>query len=126
MNKPEIEKLIFVYNANSGYFNIVADIGHKIFSPDTYPCSLCNITYGIFKIKPEWQNFIQSINLPLEFLHKDEFVYQYPDLKSIQLPAILSKQFGKPLKCIMSHTELNKLSDIKNLKALIISKLSDF
>ena len=39
--------LLFVYNADSGFFNTLADIGHKLFSPATYPCQLCAITHGV-------------------------------------------------------------------------------
>ena len=28
--------LLFVYNADSGLFNTMADIGHKLLSPETY------------------------------------------------------------------------------------------
>ncbi len=38
--------LVFVYNANSGLLNALLDMGHKVVSPRTYPCSLCALTYG--------------------------------------------------------------------------------
>jgi hypothetical protein len=39
-------KLLFVYNADSGLFNSIAEAAHKIVSPQTYRCDLCRITYG--------------------------------------------------------------------------------
>ncbi|MGB5451453.1 MAG: hypothetical protein WBM71_04350 [Sedimenticolaceae bacterium] len=33
--------LMFFYNAEGGLFNTMADIGHKIFSPDTCECAVC-------------------------------------------------------------------------------------
>jgi hypothetical protein len=43
------KSLLFVYNADSGVFNLVTDIAHKIFSPQTYACQLCCITHGNFE-----------------------------------------------------------------------------
>ena len=47
------DSLLFVYNADSGFFNTLADIGHKLFSPATYPCQLCAIT-GVLAEGGSW------------------------------------------------------------------------
>ncbi len=121
-----METLIFVYNANSGYFNMVMDIGHKIFSPATYPCSLCELTYGIFKIKPEWDIFIKEMSIPILFLHKDEFINQFPELKTLDLPVILIKKSGFVPECLFTHTELNKIPTIASLKTILIDRMGKF
>jgi hypothetical protein len=41
--------LVFVYNADSGVFNTLSDIAHKIFSPETYACNLCALTPHEFR-----------------------------------------------------------------------------
>ena len=46
-------KLIFIYNADSGLFNTVTDIAHKIFSPETYSCNLCALTHDYFTVRDE-------------------------------------------------------------------------
>jgi len=33
--------LIFVYYGESGLFNTLTHVAHKISSPQTYPCNLC-------------------------------------------------------------------------------------
>ena len=38
--------LIFVCNADSGLSSTMTDIGHKIFSAETYACSLCALAHG--------------------------------------------------------------------------------
>ena len=38
-------KLIFVYNADSGPVSGLFDIGHKLFSPDTYQCGPVSYTH---------------------------------------------------------------------------------
>ncbi len=43
--------LVFVYNADSGLFNTVTGMAHKIFSPGTYECNLCALTYSTFGMR---------------------------------------------------------------------------
>ena len=45
-DRPSRVELLFVYNADTGLFNTVADAAHKILSPSTYSCNLCKVTYG--------------------------------------------------------------------------------
>ena len=77
-----MQKILFIYNAQSATIHLLKDSIHKIFSPATYPCNLCLITYGSFKLNAEWKNFLFSTSLRLEFLHKDEFLVRYPNVKS--------------------------------------------
>lgn len=80
-------KLIFVYNANSGIHNSILDSAHKIISPDTYACNLCDITYGTIREDSVWRKyrkknkkFSKTHNpnaIEMEFLHKNKFVKKY-------------------------------------------------
>ena len=117
-----MNKLIFVYNADSGYVNVLADMAHKIFSPATYPCSLCDITYGILKIRPEWDEFVQNSPIPFEFLHKDEFQSAYPAWREIALPIILFQEAAE-IKQFMVASELNAVDSVSALKELIVHRL---
>ena len=112
-------ELIFVYNANSGKLNGYMDIMHKIFSPKTYPCSLCAITHGTFKIREEWAEFKETLNVPLNFLHKDEWLEQYGIRE--KLPAIFLKDREKIKTWIPAET-LDQ-QDLDSLKKLISDKL---
>ncbi|WP_241234677.1 hypothetical protein [Nonlabens ponticola] len=56
-----IGKLIFVYNANSGRINSWLDSAHKIISPSTYQCKLCELTHGAFTEHDEWSRFRESL-----------------------------------------------------------------
>lgn len=92
-----ITKLIFVYNANAGKINSLLDSAHKLISPGTYDCKLCELTHGVFKEDVDWILFRESVkttnpNLQLEFLHKDEFEKQYWSkwLPKYEYPIILS------------------------------------
>ena len=116
-DKLNNSKLIFVYNADSGLFNTVTDIAHKIFSPSTYSCQLCALTHSHFSIKEEWQSYLKDFTLPLEFLHKDEFKLAYPE-KHIAYPAVLH-QYESSLDVLINANALNQCKTLDELKILI-------
>lgn len=115
MNPEEAEKpkLIFVYNADSGVFNLFADIAHKIFSPQTYSCNLCALTHSNFGMKKEWKAFLESLNCPLEFLHADEFQTKYKFGK-VELPAVFAE--SGDLKLVINAAEINACESLDDLK----------
>ena len=88
--------LLFVYNADTGLFSVVTDYAHKILSPKTYPCNLCAITYGNMGMNKKWKEFIANLTVPIEFLHRDEFLKRFA-LKDTQLPAAFIKRGELPI-----------------------------
>lgn len=112
--------LLFVYNADSGLFNTLTDIAHKIFSPQSYECNLCAITYGTFAIRAEWKEFLETLPCGLEFLHRDEFARQFG--LHTPLPAVFLKD-GDGLETLIGADEINACSSIAELKEIIIAKL---
>lgn len=113
-------KLIFVYNADSGLFNTVTDIAHKLLSPSTYACQLCAITHSAFTMRQEWKTFLQSINHEMEFLHRDEWLRQYPESKA-PLPAVFIS--NGEIKTLISSEEISRCQTIEELKQLIKDRL---
>jgi len=119
MSRPHI---LFVYNADSGVFNTVSDIAHKIFSPETYECNLCAITYGTFSIRTEWKEFLETLNADMEFLHRNELGEKY-GITDIPLPAVLIRK-ADALQEWISAEVIKKCNDISDLELLISSKLA--
>ena len=115
-------KLIFVYNADSGLFNTVTDIAHKILSPKTYDCQLCAITHGIFSVRENWVSFLEELDAGCEFLHKDEFAKTYPDITA-RYPAIFKLENNQPVLWIDDKV-INQLSSVDDLKQTINEKLA--
>lgn len=109
--------LIFVYNADSGLFNGLADLAHKIFSPQTYACNLCSLTYSPFGMKQEWKEFLGSLDLPMEFLHRDEFKARY-GMEKVPLPAIFKKADDR-LEVWIDAGAINSCRTLGDLKQLI-------
>jgi len=116
------KSILFVYNADSGLFNILTDIAHKIFAPQTYECNLCAITYGNFAMRAEWKEFLETLDHEMEFLHRDEFSGRYPGMPP-ELPAIFLKDGGL-LEPMITAAEINACTSIADLKALITSRLN--
>lgn len=112
--------LIFVYNANSGIFNVLADMAHKIFSPATYPCSLCALTYSNTGMRKEWRQFIEKLGNPVEFLHADELIKKYA-IHAIPLPAVFSKEAEKTTLWATAE-EINACKTLNELQQLILAK----
>ena len=116
--------LIFVYNADSDIFSSVTDAMHKIVSPDTYKCNLCKLTYGNVAIREEWRNFLATLTAHKEFLHKDEFVASYPNLASVELPAILLKT-RDGIEPFISAKDINAQTTLDDLIALVSRKVTE-
>lgn len=124
MQKQALKKLIFIYNANSGKHNRLFHVAHKIWSPNTYNCNLCDITFGIFKEKKAWKNFREASQTPMEFLHKNEFSKRYASKfgYKITYPIILAETDFN-LEIYISTDELDAIEKAENLIQLIKKRL---
>lgn len=112
--QTEVQHLVFVYNADSGMFNTLTDIAHKVFSPQTYSCNLCAISHSYFNERDEWKAFIQNLDVECEFLHRDEFIEKYPSDKN-DFPVIF-KLVGGGLLPALSADKINACKSMDDLK----------
>ncbi len=115
--------LVFVYNADSGLFNTLTDIAHKLLSPATYKCNLCAITHSASGMRKEWRAFLDSLPYPMEFLHRDELEAQTGGMR-MQLPAILLKRGGTFEEWIGAE-EIDGCASMEELRELILSHLPE-
>lgn len=72
-----MKKLIFVYNADSGKLNALLDSLHKVVSPSTYSCKICELTHSTVGERKVWKEFREELDVEADFLHKDEFLKLY-------------------------------------------------
>lgn len=114
--------LVFVYNADSGVFNTLADAAHKIFSPRTYACNLCALTHTAVRMRGDWREFLDRLGLPLEFLHADELAARY-NLTGVTLPAVFTKDGGE-LSMLAGADSINACRTLDDLKRLILEGLA--
>ena len=124
--KETTTELILVYNADSGFFNIIKDALHKSVSPSTYQCNLCALTYGTIRMKSKWKTFIEKIKIPAEFFHRDEFfkmLKTHPHrLKNARFPAIYLHKNEK-LSLLITSDEINQCKTLEDLINLVDEKL---
>lgn len=120
----ETSRLVFVYNADSGIFNTVSDIAHKILSPQTYQCHLCELTHGYFTVRDEWLGFLDTLDIETEFLHRDEFsrLPTAGKLADTAYPAIFLRQ-GKQLSLWMSRDDIAEQQSSQDLARAIRLRL---
>lgn len=117
MTAPETS-LLFVYNADSGLFNTMADIGHKIFSPASYSCDLCMLTHGYLTEKKAWRDFVERLGIECQFLHRDQFHQRYPEDTS-ELPAIFLLS-GESIQPCATARQLRDCKNLEQLQQLIL------
>lgn len=117
------DKLIFVYNADSGVFNGIKDLIHKNVSPETYPCSLCAITYDNIGMKREWKQFVNGLGRTVEFLHRDELAEKYA-IKDVPLPAVFFQCMGDELELWLDAEKMNSCGSLVDLKQLVMNNLN--
>lgn len=118
-----LPRLIIVYNADSGLLNAAKDAVWKVVQPSTYPCSLCALTYGWVSMHGRWRRFLGSLPHTKVFHHKDDFALAFPEL-NIALPAMLLAESDSHPTVLVSANELDTLSDLEGLIALVEERLA--
>lgn len=114
-------KLVFAYNADSGIVNGLRDLAHKTFSPDTYACNLCAVTYSPLGMKREWRDFIRGLNVEVVFAHRDELPAACAG-EAAALPAVFLVEHGCAREWITT-AELNAVHTVADLKRLVQRRL---
>jgi len=90
----------------------VLDTAHKILSPSTYQCQLCQLSYGLVKENQAWKLFRESLNEEVVFLHRDEFEEQYA--QKFDYPILLRKS-GDEIDVLLTDQQFNAASDTSAL-----------
>jgi len=121
MSTENEQSLLFIYNADSGLFNTLTDIAHKLISPATYACNLCAITHGLLSEKHEWRDYLEQLPMPLEFLHRDEYEQKYGE-SSWVYPAVLIRK-GDTIEMLIPSSDINRCRNVDDLQQLINKNL---
>lgn len=110
------QKIIFVYNAKSGFMHSMSDLFHNTIKPSENSCKLCSLTYSGAFMKKLWKEYVASLNIPTVFMHKDEFEKAYSGY-SMMYPAILlgSNNSLTTLVTAKDFAAMSNLTDLINL-----------
>ena len=121
---PEsMSRLVLVYNAKGGIFHMLADAVHKVVAPQTYPCSLCAISYGPVAMHRRWRRTLTALPVAVEFFHSDDFPRAYPGL-ALALPAVLLARGASPPEVLIGADELDSLATLEALIARLHERLA--
>ena len=115
--------ILIVYNARSGAFAALADALHKIVSPETYPCSLCAVTYGPVAMRGEWRRFLATLPNAKRFFHTDDLAAAFPGI-DVPPPAILTQHGEEAPRELVKAAELDAAADLPELIALVERRLA--
>ena len=102
---------------------MVRDLIHKNISPETYPCSLCAITYDNLGMRREWKQFVSGLGREVEFLHRDELEKKYA-ISDVPLPAAFTKCMGEDPRLWLNAEMMDACNSLNDLKRLVISRLN--
>lgn len=119
-----IAKLHFVYNVDATPQALVKDFVHRITDPDTYPCRLCDLTYGRFVKKPGWQLFLWSLPVKTVFHARDRFLRARPDQAGQVFPVVLAERDDGHLQIFMASDEFAAIPDLEALKHEVEARLA--
>jgi hypothetical protein len=84
-----IERITLIYNANSGFWSAVVDSARKAL--DLNACSLCTITHGLTGERGEWRACSAGLDVPIDYLHRDELSSELLELTGGRLPCVLGE-----------------------------------
>lgn len=116
------KQVVFVYNADSGKINSIKDYFHKLVRPSTYECNLCAVTFGGFGMKKDWKEFTKKADLPMMFLHRDEFFNEFSNIQDAKFPCAYLSENGN-LSLLISQEEMNSVNSQDELIDLTNEKL---
>lgn len=115
-------KLIFIYNASSGLLNQIIQSGHKLLSPSTYSCSLCQLTHHSLGERKIWKQFRKEQKIEFQFLHKDEIDSKLVTDKP-EYPIVYSMSNNKYIPFLEAR-EISELTSQEELIRVITHRLN--
>lgn len=119
-----IRKLHFVYNVDATAVALVKDFVHRLTDPETYPCKLCDITYGRFVKKPGWQLFLWSLPVKSAFYTRDRFLRAWPQQAGQTFPAVFAEQADGSLRVFIGAGEFVAIPTLEALKHEVHARLA--
>ena len=116
------QKIIFVYNANSGFMHSMTDLFRKTAKPNAYPCKLCSLTYSGAFMKKMWKEYVTGLGIETAFLHKDEFEVSYSGYETTY-PVVLLVDGSNFIK-LVSDDDFKTMNDLTDLISLMSKRLT--
>ncbi len=87
-----IDRLIFVFDADSGALNAFFDSAKKTLNLGG--CALCAITHGVAGERSEWKDCREEIGVPVDYVHRDEVDDRLRSAAGDELPCVVAEAGG--------------------------------
>ena len=87
-----VDRLIFVFSADSGRLAALADSARKILRING--CALCAITHGLAGEKGEWRDCKAELGVPVDYVHRDELEGELATVATA-LPCVVADAGGQ-------------------------------
>ena len=68
-------------------------------------CSLCDITHGLFRAKPEWRSCVASLPVRFETFHRDDAPRDVLERFGDSLPVVVARR-GSELHVVLNDEQL--------------------
>ncbi len=117
IEKKKIDRLIFIYDANSGKIGAFLDSTRKLLMIGG--CALCTITHGVLGEKSEWKECQEELGVPITYYHRDEIPESLKEMVTGHLPCILA-QVGRRYIMLLEPAVLKRCQgDVRDLRGRI-------
>lgn len=121
--REPVDRLHFVYNVDATPRALHADFVHRLLDPATYPCRLCDLTYGRLVKKRSWQAFLRTLPVRSRFYTRDRFARQYPQLRH-EFPVVLAESAAGAFRVFLSSRDLARLDTLDALQSAVLAHLA--
>lgn len=120
----DIRELVFVYNEDSSPIAMVMGFAHRVVSPETYECRLCDITYDRFTMKAEWRRFLDQLGLPASFHFRNRFVANHPAHAAQRFPMVLFVDGAGQTVPLLTAERVNAITTLADLESAVAAELN--
>ncbi len=115
--------LHFVYNVDGTPAALARDFVHRLRDPQSYPCRLCDLTYGRFLKDAEWSRFVAGLPVRARFHLRNAFQRRHPRCAGEPLPAVFVETVPGELRVLIPSAELRAVSDRAELEQLVSKRV---
>jgi len=118
MDKRPVDRLIFLFDADSGAWDAFVDSAKKVLRIDG--CALCQITHGLVTEKSEWRECAEAFGVPVEYLHRDEIPEDLAPLVEGKLPCIVADHGGEMTLLLDAQTISRCRGSVEDLRGKLL------
>lgn len=99
------QQLLGVYDADGGTVGTVRYVFGNLLG--TTACALCDITHAPLRRKPEWDDMVAGLDLPLAVAHRNQVPFwARACAEAVPLPAVLARTADGHVIDLLGPTEL--------------------